>query len=223
MYSTGQVRQMTGLTAKSLRHYERLDLVKPARTPAGYRRYSRADVARIYQLLALKSFGFSLRTIQAIVAGRRIDLSSHIDELTRERDRLMLAIETLRHLPAAVEDGITHKRLIAEAVWEWSEARYREARTTTPPVPARVCESRVAAFRELAAALETDPTSDRTRALAIAFRNGSDPEARTAVRNRAEWSTGMRRYFASLYGTTPETWERVLNFLGTLPPAIGAA
>jgi hypothetical protein len=153
------------------------------------------------------------------LAGRRIDLSPRIDELTRERTRLTLAIDTLRHLAASVENDITPKRLIGEAVWEWSEARSAEVRTAASRVSARVCESRLVAFRELAAALETDPTSERTRALAIAFRNSTDPEVRTAVQNRAEWPAGMRRYIASLFGANPETWERVIDFLGTLPPA----
>jgi len=223
MYSTRQFLHLTGLTVKSLRHYQRLDLVRPARTSAGYRRYSRADVSRVYQLSALKSFGFSLRAIKSLLAGRRLDLSSHLHALERERARLTLAIDTLRRMPATIEEGDSRERLLGEVVWEWSEAQHQATRATTPTAPARVCESRLTAFQELAGALETDPTGERTRAMAIAFRNSGDPETRSAIRRRADWPAGMRRYLASLYDATPEVWERVINFIEALPPAAGAA
>jgi DNA-binding transcriptional MerR regulator len=218
MYSTAQCLKMARVSAKSLRHYERLGLVQPARTSAGHRRYSLLEVTRIHQLLALKCFGFSLRAIKTLLAGRRLDLAAHVGVLERERSRLTLAIDTLRHLPAAIEAGAAQRRLLGEALWEWSEARYREAGTTIPMAPARVCESRLAAFQELARLLELDPASERTRAAAVAFRSATDPEALRALQSRAEWPTGMRRYIASLYDATPDAWERVMNFLGTLPP-----
>ena len=93
MYSTHTFIRLTGSTAKSLRHYERLGLLAPQRTIAGYRRYSLADFGRVHQLLALKSLGLSLQTIKNLRDGGRIDIASHHARLCREREQLTRAID----------------------------------------------------------------------------------------------------------------------------------
>lgn len=42
------------LELSKLRYFESMDLVRPTRTPAGYRKYSAADVARLYYALTLQ-------------------------------------------------------------------------------------------------------------------------------------------------------------------------
>jgi DNA-binding transcriptional MerR regulator len=57
---TWRVREFAeraGVTIKALRHYDRLGLLQPARTPAGYRRYSADEVDRLRRILALKRIG----------------------------------------------------------------------------------------------------------------------------------------------------------------------
>lgn len=39
LYRIHEFAQAAGVTGKALRHYERLGLLKPRRTPAGYRLY----------------------------------------------------------------------------------------------------------------------------------------------------------------------------------------
>jgi hypothetical protein len=73
--------------------------------------------------------------------------------------------------------------------------------------------SRLALFREIETALRENPTSERARELAMRCRETIEPETLDALRNRANWPVGMRRYVASLYGTTPDVWERVAAFL----------
>jgi hypothetical protein len=122
-------------------------------------------------------------------------------------------------MPATIEDGNSRERLIGEVVWEWSEAKYQATRATTPTAPARVCESRLIAFQELAVALETDPTGDRTRAMAIAFRNSSDPETGSVgARHQLHWglvSSGRSRMKRAVVYTSPDCTSCTLIGLDT--------
>lgn len=66
----GQLAAQTGLTVRTLHHYDRLGLLRPsARTPAGYRCYSAADVERLYRIRALRALGLPLAEIAAVLAG----------------------------------------------------------------------------------------------------------------------------------------------------------
>lgn len=59
-----------GVTVKTLHHYDRLDLLKPRRTPSGYRAYSDADLERLEQIGALKVIGVPLKEIAQLLKGR---------------------------------------------------------------------------------------------------------------------------------------------------------
>jgi len=65
-----------GVTAKALRIYERLNLVQPVRTSAGWRAYGPEQVERLHQILALKRFGFSLKEIGELLKGRLSSLDA---------------------------------------------------------------------------------------------------------------------------------------------------
>jgi len=82
--------------------------------------------------------------------------------------------------------------------------------------PDRVSESRIELFRQIESALAEDATSARARGLAIRHREMIDPETLTALKNRAKWPSGMRRYAASLFDATPESWDRVVSFVETI-------
>jgi hypothetical protein len=101
---------------------------------------------------------------------------------------------------------------IRETVWERVEALRRARANAAPRPPDRAAESRVALFHELNQALR-DPASDRARELARQWRQMIEPETLDAWRRRALWPSGMRRYVASLYETSVESWERVAAFI----------
>jgi DNA-binding transcriptional MerR regulator len=66
----GELARATGLTVRTLRHYEEIGLLVPAtRTEAGYRLYGGAEVARLQQIRSLRALGFSLERIGAMLAG----------------------------------------------------------------------------------------------------------------------------------------------------------
>lgn len=77
--------ELSGMHAQTLRTYDRLGLVTPARTSGGGRRYSRADVAMLRRIQRLsQKDGVNLAGIKAII------------ELTRENEALRAEAAQLR-------------------------------------------------------------------------------------------------------------------------------
>jgi MerR family transcriptional regulator, thiopeptide resistance regulator len=65
----GELAAMARVSVRALRHYEALGLLRPsARTEAGHRLYTGAEVERLYRLLALRSLDLPLQEI-----GRLLD------------------------------------------------------------------------------------------------------------------------------------------------------
>jgi DNA-binding transcriptional MerR regulator len=57
----GELARRTGLTIRTLHHYDEIGLLKPSlHSEAGYRLYTAGDVARLQQVLSLRQLGFSL-------------------------------------------------------------------------------------------------------------------------------------------------------------------
>jgi MerR family transcriptional regulator, thiopeptide resistance regulator len=61
----GELARRTGLTIRTLHHYDEVGLLKPSEhTEAGYRLYTARDVARLQQVLSLRQLGFSLEEVR---------------------------------------------------------------------------------------------------------------------------------------------------------------
>ena len=89
--TVGEVAALTGVTVRTLHHYDAIGLVRPvARSAAGYRLYGPDDVARLQEVVAYRRLGFGLEDIPDATADRRAALvrqrelvAARIDELTR--------------------------------------------------------------------------------------------------------------------------------------------
>jgi DNA-binding transcriptional MerR regulator len=63
-----EISDLTQTSIRMLRHYDKIGLLKPSyRSANGYRCYTAQDLAKLQQIIALKYFGFSLGTIQAML------------------------------------------------------------------------------------------------------------------------------------------------------------
>lgn len=91
IFSIAAAAELAGLHAQTLRQYDRLGLVEPARTAGNTRRYSMRDVGRLRQVQVLSSEGVSLEGIRRI-----LDMSDENREL-RER---------VRELESALADAV---------------------------------------------------------------------------------------------------------------------
>jgi DNA-binding transcriptional MerR regulator len=62
----GDVARRTGLTVRTLHHYDEIGLLRPSmRTETGHRLYTAADLGRLQQILSLRQLGFALEDIRA--------------------------------------------------------------------------------------------------------------------------------------------------------------
>ena len=88
----GELAKATGVTVRTLHHYDRIGLLAPAeRSGAGYRLYSDVDLGRLYRIRALQGMGFTLAEIgdELLRDGEdpRPALRRHVERLD-ERARL---------------------------------------------------------------------------------------------------------------------------------------
>jgi MerR family transcriptional regulator, thiopeptide resistance regulator len=72
MRRIGEVAAATGLTVRTLHHYDEIGLLAPSeRSGAGYRLYSDDDVRRLYRIVAFRRLGFALPEVGALLDADR--------------------------------------------------------------------------------------------------------------------------------------------------------
>src|SRR5688572_31707774 len=98
--SVGELSRLTGITVRTLHHYDEVGLVRPSRrSAAGYRLYDDADVLRLHQVLVFRELGLPLDEIAAAIdaADPRELLLTHRELLVEKRarlDRMLAALDT---------------------------------------------------------------------------------------------------------------------------------
>ncbi|HEY6747142.1 MAG TPA: MerR family transcriptional regulator [Mycobacteriales bacterium] len=126
-WSIAEVARMSGVTSRTLRHYDAIGLLPPARVAAdGRRHYGRSELLRLQRILLLRELGVGLPAIAEALAdgGDEVAvLRRHRDRLEDERDRLARLIRTVdRTMKGGEEmtteemfDGFAHHPYEAEA------------------------------------------------------------------------------------------------------------
>lgn len=96
---SAEVTRRLGVSGKALRLYEAQGLLRADRTPAGWRVYGPEQIGRLHQVIALKSFGFTLSRIAELLSGGLPDLAIFLDlheqVLRREAKRVDRALRLL--------------------------------------------------------------------------------------------------------------------------------
>nr|WP_241834641.1 MerR family transcriptional regulator [Pseudofrankia asymbiotica] len=99
--TVGRVAGLSGVTVRTLHHYDQIGLACPSgRTAAGYRVYSAADLERLRQVLVYRELGFPLEEIRALVTDPGVDTVGH---LRRQRGLLVERGERLAAMVAAID------------------------------------------------------------------------------------------------------------------------
>jgi DNA-binding transcriptional MerR regulator len=135
MFTIGDFAAFGQVTARMLRHYDALGLLRPAVVDqtTGYRYYSADQFSRLNRIVALKDLGFSLQQVGAIVDAKlsaeelrgmlRLRQAQLEDELARSAARLtsvearLRLIEKEGHMPT---DDVVLKRIATTRVAELS-------------------------------------------------------------------------------------------------------
>ncbi|MFF2324755.1 MULTISPECIES: HEAT repeat domain-containing protein [unclassified Streptomyces] len=132
----GDVARRSGVSARMLRHYESLGLVRSTgRTGSGYREYSNEDIRRIFHIESLRSLGLSLRDVGRALDDPGFAPAELVDDLIHQtRDRITAETELLTRLrrigaaePAGWEDVLQIVALLQALGAQSAGARQRAA------------------------------------------------------------------------------------------------
>ncbi|MDD4769486.1 MAG: MerR family transcriptional regulator, partial [Eubacteriales bacterium] len=106
-YTVQRLSHLAGVSARTLRYYDQIGLLRPARfNSSGYRIYGPAEVDLLQQILFFRELGFPLAEIQEIVTAPDFDQTK---ELREHREKLLEKRAQLDALIANVDRSIAHK------------------------------------------------------------------------------------------------------------------
>lgn len=100
--TVGGVAALTGVSVRTLHHYDHIGLVVPSmRTAAGYRVYTDADVERLHLVLVYREAGLPLEEIRVLLDDPEAD---ELSRLRRQHALLLERAEGLQRTIKAVEE-----------------------------------------------------------------------------------------------------------------------
>lgn len=219
LLSVSQLARRTGVTVRTLHHYEARGLLQPsARSAAGYRLYGEAELRRLQHIVSLKALGL---TLDAIRGSLDTDAPSLVEAVWRQTRRLR---ETIAHQHAllrrleslqqrlaageAIDGDILLKTIEASTIMEnyltteqqqavqqrgemLGAARIREAEQAWPQVIAGMTT---------ALQLDKDPASEEVQALAAKWR--------ALLREFSDGDAGIQRSLNRMFRDQPATMQQ---------------
>lgn len=110
-YTVQKLAQMAGISARTLRYYDQIGILTPARiNSSGYRIYGQAEVDRLQQTLFYRELGVSLEKIKEIITAPSFDgtqaLREHRERLLEKREQLDELISNVEKTIELTEGGI---------------------------------------------------------------------------------------------------------------------
>ncbi|GAA3392416.1 MerR family transcriptional regulator [Streptomyces roseoviridis] len=108
-WSIADVARMSGVTTRTLRHYDEIGLLPPAWTASnGHRYYEESQLLRLQQILLMREMDVGLREIRAVLdsrADRVAVLREHHARLLAERERIATLARTVARTIAELEES----------------------------------------------------------------------------------------------------------------------
>jgi DNA-binding transcriptional MerR regulator len=192
-YRVGEVAALTQVSIRTLHHYDRIGLLRPAlHSTGGYRMYGESGLLRLQQILTLRYLGFPLKRIGELLDRADFDL---VASLRVQGQALHDRIAELERISAAIGELVDRRLATGEWAWqliiEASQAvgagltrgeemmdayytpeqmtRFEEARQATPPEEIAAIEqgwTALLAEIRVARAANLDPASAEAGLLA---------------------------------------------------------
>lgn len=182
-----EIADLTGISVRTLHHYDAIGLLKPERVnAAGYRSYSSENLTLLQQILFFRELGFSLAQIKAIVTDPGFDplqaLQAHRQRLLAKRQQLDTLLETVAHTIQNLKGERTmtdpekfkgfdfsHNPYEAEARQRWGDAEVNASKARLKHVQqagqmAALQEEMNSLYRDLATLRQQDPASAEAQA-----------------------------------------------------------
>jgi DNA-binding transcriptional MerR regulator len=158
LLKVGELARHTGLTVRTLHHYDAIGLLAPsARSDAGYRLYNAADIGRLHAIQALRLLGLPLAEIgglldaeggslPTIIQRQIASLDQQIAQATALRERLGLLEQRLaegaqpdmKDWLATLEQMTTYGRYFSPAEIKSLMANWNAVAGQWPPLIAEV-------------------------------------------------------------------------------------
>ena len=102
-FSISEAAKIVGLTSETLRHYDRIDLVKPCKKDqwSGYRYYSEQEIVRLNTIQALRFMDLSLKEIKKVL--EYDNLEEIVEFLKRAEQKANQKIEQLKYAKSKIQ------------------------------------------------------------------------------------------------------------------------
>ena len=110
MYLIKQVSEISGVSVRTLHHYDNIGLLSPKKDENGYRHYSEEDLTYLQTILYYKYLGFSLKEIESLLQQNEETLIQHLQKqlilMKKEKEKLLTLIDTLEKTILSIERKI---------------------------------------------------------------------------------------------------------------------
>ena len=225
----GELTKRTGLTVRTLHHYDEIGLLAPAeRTSSGHRLYGETELRRLQEIVSLKSVGLPLREIKEYLLRNEASLDrvlelqvERINQQIAGRKRLLVLIQGLRQRLRS-PNGVTLEELTRTIEVTMKYEKYYTPEQLEEHA-GEVGEERIQAVQqewtELFAAYQAsmekgcEPASDEVQALArksaalIQEFTGGDEAIAASLGNMYKTEGGDGISSSHGMNTSPELWE----------------
>lgn len=183
MRTVKEVSDLTGVSVRTLHHYDAIGLLKPAEvTEAGYRLYDDANLERLQQILLFRELQFPLKEIRTILDSPSFDrkkaLEQQIELLTLKKEHIENLITLARgikltgekHMDFTAFDTKKLDEYAARAKASWGntpeyQAFLEKDKGRTPVEQQGLAADMMEIFADFGRIRDTDPASAEARAL----------------------------------------------------------
>lgn len=95
-YSIRELARLAGVSARTLRYYDEIDLLKPLYVnEAGYRCYGEKELVLLQQILFYRERGFELKEIRRIIYQKDFDIMGALEDHLHELEEKKISVEAL--------------------------------------------------------------------------------------------------------------------------------
>lgn len=198
-YTPKELADMSGVSVRTLHHYDQIGLLVPKRRSNGYRAYTSADVERLQQILLYRDMGLELSAIAQLLNAPGYDapsaLREHLQTLRARRAQLDELIATVEKTVATMEgratmtdkerfEGLKRDTIEHNEQTFGAEARARFGDEVVDAANAKLLRMTQGEWTDI---MELEEAIKEQLRTAMATGNASGAEAQELVRLHARW------------------------------------